>query len=98
MPRKPKYINPDQTIEDFYASVSDAYNSPGEGEQGRDGKKKQELLAEGEPPLPAVHLRPQLVCPVFELADEHHVLGLHVRADNLNKVRVHLDLVGDLFS
>ena len=46
MPRKPKYINPDQTIEDFYASVSDAYNSPGEGEQGRDGKKKQELLAE----------------------------------------------------
>ena len=43
MPRKPKYINPDQTIEDFYASVSDAYNSPGEGEQGRDGKKKQEL-------------------------------------------------------
>ena len=46
MPRKPKYINPDQTIEDFYASVSDAYNSPGEGEQGRDGKKKQELIAE----------------------------------------------------
>ena len=46
MPRKPKYINPDQTIEDFYASVYDAYNSPGEGEQGRDGKKKQELLAE----------------------------------------------------
>ncbi len=46
MPRKPKYINPDQTIEDFYASVSDAYNSPGEGVQGRDGKKKQELLAE----------------------------------------------------
>ena len=46
MPRKPKYINPDQTIEDFYASVSDAYNSPGEGEQGRDGKKKQELVAE----------------------------------------------------
>ncbi len=46
MPRKPKYINPDQTIEDFYASVSDAYNSPGEGEQSRDGKKKQELLAE----------------------------------------------------
>ena len=46
MPRKPKYINPDQTIEYFYASVSDAYNSPGEGEQGRDGKKKQELLAE----------------------------------------------------
>lgn len=46
MPRKPKYSNPDQTIEDFYASVSDAYNSPGEGEQGRDGKKKQELLAE----------------------------------------------------
>ena len=46
MPRKPKYINPDQTIENFYASVSDAYNSPGEGEQSRDGKKKQELLAE----------------------------------------------------
>ena len=46
MPRKPKYINPDQTIEDFYTSVSDAYNSPGEGEQSRDGKKKQELLAE----------------------------------------------------
>ena len=27
MPRKPKYINPDQTIENFYASVSDAYKS-----------------------------------------------------------------------
>ena len=26
MGRKPKYINPDQTIEDFYASVSDSYN------------------------------------------------------------------------
>ena len=46
MPRKPKYINPDQTIEYFFPSVSDTYNSPGEGEQGRDGKKKQELLAE----------------------------------------------------
>lgn len=46
MPRKPKYINPDQTIEDFYASVSDAYNSPGKGERGRDGRKKHELLAE----------------------------------------------------
>lgn len=46
MGRKPKYENPEDIIQSFYKSVSDAYNSPGEGERGRDGKKKQELLAE----------------------------------------------------
>lgn len=46
MGRKPKYENPDQTIQDFFSTISDSYNSPAEGEQGRDGKKKQELLAE----------------------------------------------------
>ena len=46
MGRKPKYENPEDIIQSFYKSVSDAYNSPGKGEQGREGKKKQELLAE----------------------------------------------------
>lgn len=46
MGRKPKYENPEDIIQSFYKSVSDAYNSPGEGEQGREGKKKHELLAE----------------------------------------------------
>ena len=46
MGRKPKYEKPEDTILSFYQSVSDAFNSPGEGEKGRDGKKKQELLAE----------------------------------------------------
>ncbi|MEF2675315.1 MAG: hypothetical protein U0M70_03695 [Eubacteriales bacterium] len=47
MPRKPKYINPDQTIEDFYASVSDSYHHPAAGEEtGNPARKKQELLAE----------------------------------------------------
>lgn len=47
MPRKPKYINPDQTIENFYASVSDSYHHPAAGEEtGNPARKKQELLAE----------------------------------------------------
>lgn len=47
MPRKPKYINPNQTIEDFYASVSDSYHHPAAGEEtGNLARKKQELLAE----------------------------------------------------
>ena len=46
MGRKPKYENPEEVISSFFSAVSDAFNSPGEGEQGRDGKKKQELLAE----------------------------------------------------
>ena len=47
MPRKPKYINPDQTIEDFYASISDSYHHPAAGEEtGNPARKKQELLAE----------------------------------------------------
>ena len=41
MPRKPKYINPDQTIEDFYASVSDSYHHPAGGEEtGNPARKK----------------------------------------------------------
>lgn len=46
MGRKPKYKNPQSIIDTFFAAVSDSYNSPTEVEQGRDGKKKQELLAE----------------------------------------------------
>ena len=47
MPRKPKYINPDQTIEAFYASVSDSYHHPAAGEEKENlARKKQELLAE----------------------------------------------------
>ena len=46
MSRKPKYENPQAVVDSFFQSVSDAYNSPGEGEQGRDGHKKLELLAE----------------------------------------------------
>ena len=47
MPRKPKYINPDQTIENFYASISDSYHHPAAGEEtGNPARKKQELLAE----------------------------------------------------
>lgn len=46
MGRKPKYENPEDTIQSFFSAVSDSYNSPAEGEQGRDGKKKQEFLAE----------------------------------------------------
>lgn len=47
MPRKPKYINPVQTIEEFFASVSDSYHHPAAGEEtGCPARKKQELLAE----------------------------------------------------
>ena len=47
MGRKPKYENPEEVISTFFAAVSDSYNSPlAENEQGRGGKKKQELLAE----------------------------------------------------
>ncbi len=45
MPRKPKYPNPDQTIQAFFNSVSDSYNHPS-ADEAVDGKKKQELLAE----------------------------------------------------
>lgn len=46
MGRKPKYDNPQQTIDAFFSAVSESFNSPAEGEQGRDGHKKQELLSE----------------------------------------------------
>lgn len=46
MGRKPKYENPQAIINAFYQAVSDSYHTPSEGEQGRDGNKKQELLAE----------------------------------------------------
>lgn len=47
MPRTPKYINPVQTIEEFYTSVSDSYHHPAAGEEtGSPARKKQELLAE----------------------------------------------------
>ena len=46
MGRKPKYENPEDTIQSFFNAVSDAFNSPFEGEKGRNGHKKQELLAE----------------------------------------------------
>lgn len=47
MPRTPKYINPVQTIEEFFASVSDSYHHPAAGEEtGSPARKKQELLAE----------------------------------------------------
>lgn len=48
MGRKPKYENPDQTIQDFYSAVSDSYRHPGSGNEVGDvpGRKKQELLAE----------------------------------------------------
>lgn len=48
MGRKPKYENPDQTIQDFFSAVSDSYRHPGSGDEVGDapGRKKQELLAE----------------------------------------------------
>lgn len=48
MGRKPKYENPDQTIQDFFSAVSDSYRQPGSGDEVGDvpGRKKQELLAE----------------------------------------------------
>ncbi len=47
MPRTPKYINPVQTIEEFFASVSDSYHHPAAGEEtGSPARKKQELVAE----------------------------------------------------
>ena len=48
MGRKPKYENPEDTIQAFMESVSDSYNHPGSGEEVGDvpGRKKQELLAE----------------------------------------------------
>ena len=45
MPRKPKYPNPDQTIQAFFDSVSDSYNHPS-ADETVDGKKKQEVLAD----------------------------------------------------
>ena len=46
MGRKPKYPDAEQIILDFYSAVSQSYNSPSEDEKGREGKKKQELLAD----------------------------------------------------
>ena len=46
MPRKPKYPDADQIIKSFYTSVSDSFNSPSADEKGRDGHKKQEIIAE----------------------------------------------------
>lgn len=46
MGRMPKYPDAEEVISAFYQSVSDAYISPGKGEQGWEGKKKHELLAE----------------------------------------------------
>ncbi len=44
--RKPKYPDAEQVIADFYNAVSESFNNPSEDEKGREGKKKQELLAE----------------------------------------------------
>jgi len=48
MGRRPKYENPDQTIQAFMESVSDSYRHPASGDEAGDvsGRKKQELLAE----------------------------------------------------
>ncbi len=46
MGRRPKYPDAEQVISSFYATVSDSYNSPSEDEKGRDGHKKQEIIAE----------------------------------------------------
>lgn len=46
MGRKPKYPDAEKVIADFYNAVSESFNNPSEDEKGREGKKKQELLAE----------------------------------------------------
>lgn len=48
MGRRPKYENPDQTIQAFMESVSDSYRHPASGDEVGDvsDRKKQELLAE----------------------------------------------------
>lgn len=46
MGRKAKYPDAQAVIDSFFAAVSDSYNSPSEDEKGRDGHKKQELIAE----------------------------------------------------
>ena len=46
MGRKLKYPDAEQVITAFYTSVSDSFNSPSEDEKGRDGHKKQELIAD----------------------------------------------------
>ena len=46
MGRKPKYPKAEQVIRSFYDAVSESFNSPSEDEKGRDGHKKQELIAE----------------------------------------------------
>ena len=46
MGRKPKYPDAEQVISSFYAAVSESFNSPLEDEKGRDGHKKQEIIAE----------------------------------------------------
>ena len=48
MGRKPKYPDPQSTIDAFFAAVSDSYRHPASGDEvgGVSGRKKQELLAE----------------------------------------------------
>lgn len=46
MGRKPKYPDAEQVISSFYAAVSDSYLHPAADEKGRDGHKKQEIIAE----------------------------------------------------
>lgn len=46
MGRKPKYPDAEQVISSFYAAVSESFNSPSEDEKGRDGHKKQDIVAE----------------------------------------------------
>ncbi|MBQ1566237.1 MAG: hypothetical protein IIZ82_08970 [Clostridia bacterium] len=46
MGRKPKYPDAEKVIADFYNAVSESFNNPSEDEKGREGKKKQELLAD----------------------------------------------------
>ena len=46
MGRKLKYPDADQIIKSFYAAVSESYHHPAVDEKGRDGHKKQELIAD----------------------------------------------------
>ncbi len=46
MSRNKKYPDAEEVIASFFASVSDSYNNPGDGEVGRDGHKKLELVAD----------------------------------------------------
>lgn len=46
MGRNPKYPESQTVIDSFFAAVSESYNHPAADEAGRDGHKKQELLAD----------------------------------------------------